>query len=103
MTQVDYLAKFWMVIAHIPKGKVATYGDVAAMAGYPRMARAVGRCLKNLPQDSNLPWHRVLNAKGMLSFPQDSAKYRQQRQLLESEGVLFQQHKIALARHRWRG
>lgn len=103
MTQADYLAQFWMVIAHIPEGRVATYGDVAAMAGYPRMARAVGRCLKNLPENSNLPWHRVINAKGMLSFPQDSAKYNQQRQLLEAEGIFFQQHKVALTRHRWRG
>ncbi|MGB3621000.1 MAG: MGMT family protein, partial [Ketobacter sp.] len=52
------------VIASIPKGKVSTYGGVAALAGMPRHARYVGTVLKNLPAGSKIPWHRVVNSKG---------------------------------------
>ena len=91
------------MIAHIPFGQVCTYGQVAAMAGLPRMARAVGRSLQQLPCDSSLPWHRVINAKGELSFPVASEKYQRQRQLLQAEGVYFDGPKIKLAHYRWAG
>ncbi|GDY25440.1 MGMT family protein [Agarivorans sp. Toyoura001] len=99
----QYLAKFWLVIGHIPEGRVATYGGIAEMAGYPRMARAVGRCLKTLPEGSSLPWHRVINAKGMISFPEGSPQYQTQRQRLEDEGIIFRNNKVPLAQHLWLG
>ncbi|WP_432460560.1 MGMT family protein [Agarivorans sp. QJM3NY_25] len=98
-----YLEKFWLVIAHIPSGKVATYGGVAAMAGYPRMARAVGRCLKQLPEGSSLPWHRVINAQGLISFPEGSAKYQKQRQRLQEEGIVFRHQRVPLKQYLWLG
>lgn len=99
----SYQAHFYLVIASIPEGKVATYGQVAAMSGFPRMARAVGRALKNLPEGSQLPWYRVINAKGELSFPLGSKSYRRQKELLESEGVEFIGHRIPLTEFCWKG
>lgn len=98
-----YRQKFYLVINSIPRGKVLTYGQVAQMAGYPRMARAVGRALKELPKGSQLPWFRVINAKGELSFASQSASYQRQRQALEAEGVVFIGHKISLKDYRWNG
>jgi methylated-DNA-protein-cysteine methyltransferase-like protein len=69
----------------IPRGRVATYGDVAREAGLPRRARFVGRVLRRLPAGSKLPWHRVVNASGTSSLKGASA--REQRRRLASEGV----------------
>jgi methylated-DNA-protein-cysteine methyltransferase-like protein len=69
----------------IPRGRVATYGDVAREAGLPRRARLVGRVLRDLPSGSKLPWHRVVNAAGRSSLTGSSA--REQRRRLEREGV----------------
>jgi methylated-DNA-protein-cysteine methyltransferase-like protein len=97
----EYQGRFFLVIRMIPVGKVVTYGQVAQMAGYPTLSRAVGRCLKLLPEGSNLPWHRVINAKGELSFPNDSYAYLHQRSLLEAEGVEFIANKVPLRLFRW--
>jgi methylated-DNA-protein-cysteine methyltransferase-like protein len=69
----------------IPRGRVATYGDVAREAGLPRRARFVGRVLRHLPSGSKLPWHRVVNASGRSSLKGSSA--REQRLRLAREGV----------------
>ena len=71
----------------IPPGKVASYGQVAALAGLPRRARLVGRVLANLPPDSTVPWHRVVNARGEISLLGRAAA--RQRRLLANEGVTF--------------
>lgn len=89
----------WQVVASIPKGSVATYGQIAKLAGYPNHARYVGATLKNLPSDSTLPWHRVINAKGELSFHQDSQQYNKQKALLEAEGIIFKSFKLSLSRY----
>ncbi len=75
------------IIAQIPAGKVATYGQIAAMAGYPGRARHVGWIL-NRTNTVNLPWHRVINSKGSISLPHNG-QYELQKTLLQSEGVLF--------------
>jgi methylated-DNA-protein-cysteine methyltransferase-like protein len=71
----------------IPRGKVASYGQVAALAGLPRRARLVGRVLANLPPNSEVPWHRVINARGEISLLGRAAA--RQRRLLVAEGVAF--------------
>jgi len=71
----------------IPRGQVATYGQVAAIAGLPRRARLVGYVLARLPPDSGVPWQRVINARGEISL--DAAAGARQRRLLEVEGVEF--------------
>jgi methylated-DNA-protein-cysteine methyltransferase related protein len=75
------------VVESIPPGKVASYGQVAALAGLPRRARLVGRVLAHLPPDSGVPWHRVINARGGISVDAETAE--RQRSLLAGEGVEF--------------
>ncbi len=94
--------RIWQVVARIPSGRVATYGDVASRAGLPGAARRVGRALKNLPADTRIPWHRVVNAQGRLSLPDRSASQYTQRERLQSEGVVFRgNHSIDLRKYRW--
>ncbi|MCB1670841.1 MAG: MGMT family protein [Gammaproteobacteria bacterium] len=88
--------KIWRVVYGIPAGQVATYGQVARLAGLPGYARYVGTVLKQLPDDSHLPWHRVVNAQGRISFPAMSSQYQLQRSLLESEGVVFVNDRLSL-------
>lgn len=101
MQEPGYQEKFWQVVALIPEGSVATYGQVAELAGLPRMARAVGRTLSQLPKDTQLPWHRVINAQGKISFPIDSPAYRKQRDRLESEGISLINGRIRLKDYQW--
>lgn len=77
-----------MIIQGIPEGRVMTYGQIAALAGSHRGARQVVRILHTLSQKHQLPWHRVLNAKGEIGF-KDSEAVAYQRALLEAEGVKF--------------
>ena len=88
-------------LAAVPSGRVVTYGQLAALAGIPRAARLVGATLKKLPADTSLPWHRVINASGQISFPVDSDGYRRQRARLLDEGIEFHGNRISLARYRW--
>lgn len=93
--------RIWQVVALIPQGKVATYGDVAAQAGLPGAARRVGRALKRLPKGSRIPWHRVVNAQGQISLPAGSASQYTQRERLEAEGISFRGGKsLDLAQYR---
>ena len=90
------------MVDSIPAGRVATYGQVAREAGLPGRARLVGRALRNLPEGSTLPWHRVLNASGKISLSPGSTGCRAQRRLLESEGVQFDPRgRIDLRRFGW--
>lgn len=78
-------ARIFAVVARIPCGQVATYGQIARLAGLGRMARQVGYALCTLPDDTDLPWHRVINARGEISLP--SPQRERQRQRLGDEGV----------------
>jgi methylated-DNA-protein-cysteine methyltransferase-like protein len=92
------------VIARIPKGWVATYGQIAAMAGLPRRARFVGHVLQHLDPAVAIPWHRVVNANGQISYsPSRNGGDTVQRRLLEKEGVVFNDKgRFNLERFRWR-
>jgi methylated-DNA-protein-cysteine methyltransferase related protein len=81
------LQAIWNVVARIPRGQVATYGDVARAAGLPGRARLAGKALRLMPDDMNLPWHRVMGAGGRIVFPKTSRQFREQSKLLRSEGV----------------
>src|SRR5690606_35252387 len=78
----------WQVLAAIPPGRVTSYGQLARMAGLGRGARLVGRWLGQLPDDTRLPWHRVLNSQGQLSLPADHPAGREQLQRLLAEGAV---------------
>lgn len=94
--------RIYATIRKIPSGRVATYGQIAELAGMPRRARMVGRALRELPDGSRVPWHRVVNASGRISIREEMDSELAQRAMLEHEGVRFNERgQIALARFRW--
>lgn len=96
-------ARIYAVVRRIPRGRVATYGQVARLAGMPGQARRVGYALHALRDGSGVPWHRVINARGTVSPRSEPGPERVQRQLLEREGVRFDARGRAdLERFRWR-
>ena len=95
--------KIWSVVGRIPRGSVSTYGDVAKFAGYPRCARLVGAALRAAPASLNLPWYRVINAQGKLSFPAGGIKAQEQKKSLEAEGVVFLSGVVSLKHYAWAG
>lgn len=100
--RADINHRIWQAVSAIPEGKVATYGDVAQMAGLARAARRVGMALRALPADTRIPWHRVLNAKGRISLAKASESHSLQQKRLEAEGICFgEDGAIDLSRFRW--
>ncbi|MFQ5627259.1 MAG: MGMT family protein [bacterium] len=97
----SFCTKVIETIRWIPHGKVATYGQIAAMAGSPRRARHVGNILQNYSDAQDLPWHRVINRRGQISLPQYGG-YEVQRALLLQEGIEFnEQDVIDLQKFGW--
>jgi alkylated DNA nucleotide flippase Atl1/3-methyladenine DNA glycosylase AlkD len=97
-------SRFYAVIRRIPRGRVATYGQIAALAGLPRRARLVGHVLRETPHEVDVPWQRVVNAQGTISARSDGIGWAEgyQRHLLEEEGVVFSKSgKIDLDRFGW--
>lgn len=89
------------IIKSIPFGQVATYGQIAAMAGNPRGARQVAWVLHTYSRKEDLPWHRVINSKGGISLGHGSG-YEEQKALLEKEGIIFDKNDmINLKRYQW--
>jgi methylated-DNA-protein-cysteine methyltransferase related protein len=97
----DSAALILSAVRSIPRGRVCTYGDVADVAGLPRRARLVGTVLRQTPASRDLPWHRVINASGRISFPVGSDAYQRQRTKLEAEGVDFVGGRVDLQRYGW--
>lgn len=94
--------RIWATVCDIPRGSVASYGQVAELAGLPRGARQVGRALKQLPNDRDVPWHRVLTASGKLAFEPGSRAFRRQASRLRQEDVPVLKGKVDMAKYRWR-
>jgi len=88
MTASTY-TRIYAVVRRIPRGRVATYGQVAKLAGLPGRARQVGYALHALPPSTAVPWHRVVNARGGISLRRSGGAEQLQRILLESEGIPF--------------
>jgi methylated-DNA-protein-cysteine methyltransferase-like protein len=100
--KVDY-KKIYAAVRRIPRGRVATYGQIAELAGLEGHARQVGYALNSLPGGSDVPWHRVVNARGEISARSASDSHELQRLLLESEGVAFDRAgRAALETYQWR-
>jgi len=94
--------RIYAVVKRIPRGHVCTYGGVAERAELPRRARLVGQALSQLAGGSKrVPWHRVINAQGRISFPARSASAVEQRRRLEAEGVVFVRGRVNLQRFGW--
>lgn len=79
----------YIALAQIPQGKVVSYGELGRRAGLANAGRYVGTTLKQLPPNTQLPWHRVVNSKRELSFPDGSEGHVRQRRRLEAEGIVF--------------
>ena len=89
----------WQIVSRIPAGQVASYGQIAHLAGVPSHARLVGRILSRLPAGTRLPWHRVVNSQGRITNPNREG----QRRRLESEGVTLLNGRISLRVYGWDG
>jgi methylated-DNA-protein-cysteine methyltransferase-like protein len=87
-------------VAAIPRGRVASYGEIAARAGLARRARLVGKVLGLYPEQ-RLPWQRVLRSDGRIAFPAGSRGHREQRARLIAEGVIVKGGRVDLARFGW--
>jgi methylated-DNA-protein-cysteine methyltransferase related protein len=86
-------------VRRIPRGRVSSYGEIARLAGLPRRARLVGTVLRHTA--ARVPWHRVINAGGRISFPAGSDACQRQRRLLEQEGIAFRRDRIDVNRYGW--
>lgn len=98
----DYIREFYGIIQLIPKGKVATYGQIAKLAGLPKHARHVGFALKNMADDTVVPWHRVINSQGKISLSKEDG-FGENIQIvkLQSEGVVVLNGKVNLKLFQW--
>lgn len=91
------------VVERIPRGKVATYGQIARLAGFPGQPRQVGYALHDLREGSGVPWHRVIGASGRISLGREDLGWSLQKASLEAEGVEVDDGgRISLARFQWR-
>ena len=91
------------IVREIPPGRVATYGQIADLAGIPGQPRRIGYALSALPPDSNVPWHRVINAKGEISLRTAGGHESLQKKLLKQEGIRFDRNgRVSLDLFRWR-
>lgn len=95
--------RIYAAVGQIPRGRVATYGQIARIAGIPGHARQVGYALNALPESRSIPWHRVVNAKGEISARSEPGFEKVQRALLEREGVKFDDNgRVSFRRFRWK-
>jgi methylated-DNA-protein-cysteine methyltransferase-like protein len=97
-----FYERVYALVRQIPPGTVVTYGQVAALLGTPRAARAVGYALRFLPAGTDVPWHRVINHRGQISLRTPIESPLLQRVLLEEEGVVFDtEDRVDLSLYRW--
>lgn len=93
--------RIWATICDIPRGSVASYGQIAEIAGIPRGARQVGYALRHLPPGHNVPWHRVMRASGRIAFSADSEAFSEQVSRLLLEDVPVANGRVDMRRFRW--
>lgn len=94
--------RIWATICDIPEGSVASYGQVAEIAGIPRGARQVGYALRHLPDGSGVPWYRVLRSSGRIAFAEGSDAFDEQRKRLRKEDVIIRGGRVDMRKYRWR-
>lgn len=97
----DFTARVHDAVRGVPSGRVASYGAIAELAGRPGAARAVGAVLRGLPDGTDVPWWRVINASGRLTIPRAGHGRSLQRALLEQEGVELRDGRIDMGRFAW--
>jgi len=93
--------RIWATVCEIPEGSVASYGQIADMAGLPRGARQVGYALCHLPEERGVPWHRVITASGRIAFEADSGSFKEQCRRLMQEDVAILKDRVDMKKYRW--
>ena len=105
MSNSPFYPQIWKVVQLIPNGNVASYGQIADLAGLPGRARLVGKSLGYVPEkgfmDRPVPWYRVLRSSGQIAFPFGSEHFEQQRALLMDEGVIIKGRSVSLKQYGW--
>ena len=101
MDRETRLARIYETIREIPAGRVASYGQVADIAGIPRGARQVGWALRQLPRGHDVPWYRVITASGKIAFEKGTQAFRKQRRLLLKEDVPVINGRVDMQNYRW--
>jgi methylated-DNA-protein-cysteine methyltransferase-like protein len=101
MSEHPQYAKIWRTVQLIPEGKVASYGQIADLAGLPGRARLVGKSLGFVPKDMHVPWHRVLRATGQIAFPKGSEQSLEQTGILQQEDVAVFNNRVKLSLFKW--
>ena len=104
MPPMDRIARIHRIldtIRDIPRGSVASYGQIAGIAGIPRGARQVGYALRSLPDGHDVPWHRVLQASGMIAFAKGSPEFEEQKKRLMMEDVAVIAGRVDMHKYRW--
>lgn len=99
--QQESFEKIWATIRRIPLGRVATYGQIATEAGFPKRPRLTAQALAHVPPGMEIPWYRVINAQGRIAIPEGSRGHREQKQRLQREGVKFDGKRVDLETYRW--
>lgn len=101
MSEHPQYAKIWRTVQLIPFGKVASYGQIADLAGIPGRARLVGKSLGFVPKDLEVPWYRVLRSNGQIAFPAGSENSQEQIGLLQQEDVAVFNNRVKLKNFQW--
>ncbi|MBU3003436.1 MGMT family protein [Paraglaciecola arctica] len=101
MSGHPHYSKIWRTVQLIPAGKVASYGQIADLAGLPGRARLVGKCLGYVPKDLDVPWYRVLRSNGQIAFPKGSEQSQKQTGLLQQEDVAVFNNRVKLQQFQW--
>ena len=101
MDRVTRMQRIWDTIRDIPKGRVASYGQVAEVAGIPRGARQVGYALRHLSDQHNVPWHRVIQASGRIAFDKGTPAYVEQTKRLMMDDVAVIAGRVDMQKYRW--
>jgi len=96
----DTYVRIWKTVSRIPEGKVASYGTIARVSGFPMQPRLAGYALHNIPGGLDIPWHRVINAAGRISLP--GTRGEEQERLLNREGVYFTRGRVSMDIYGWR-
>ncbi len=100
--QLTNAERIWRTIQSIPAGKVASYGQIADLAGLPGRARLVGKVLGQVPEGMVVPWYRVLRSSGQLAFTKGSLSAEKQKGLLQEEGVVVLNNRVKLMLFGWK-
>ena len=97
----SHYQKIWKTVCAIPSGKVATYGQIADLAGLPGRARLVGKVLGGAPNTMQVPWYRVLRSSGQIAFAKGSELAERQKGLLQEEDVVVFNNRVKLKEFQW--